>query len=205
MEIFSESVVQKEKFRVAANKLLNNCFIIKKKHNTRNDYIFILQHQELFREYFDLLGYRVEINDTHGVVGLINTEGTGRLRLKKVETIILLILRLLYIEKRKELSLHEEVVILSEEIHEKYNMLQIESKSNLDKTVFRETIRLFKRYNIISNMDSDVIRSDARIKIYPSILFAVPNDNLNQMYEAVDEKLSNYFSGGEPSDDEETM
>jgi hypothetical protein len=31
MEVFKESQVQKEKFRAAANKLLNNCFIIKKK------------------------------------------------------------------------------------------------------------------------------------------------------------------------------
>lgn len=204
MEIFKESVVQKEKFRTTANKLLNKCFIIKKKEDTRNDYIFILQHKDLFTQYFDLLGYKIEINEIHGVIALINTEGTGRLRLRKNQSIILLIFRLLYIEKRKELSLSEEVVILTDEIHEKYNMLKIESKPNLDKTVFKDTISLLKRYNIISNMDTDVARSDARIKIYPSILFAVPNENLTKMSEAISEKLNNYLTGGEPSDDEET-
>jgi hypothetical protein len=91
VEVFKESLVQKEKFRIAANKLLNNCFIIKKKEDTRNDYIFIIQNKELFIEYFDLLGYKIEINDMHGVMELNSINGTGRLRLRKIESIILLI------------------------------------------------------------------------------------------------------------------
>lgn len=140
-----------------------------------------------------------------GVVALTNVAGTGRIRLRKIESIILLILRLLYIEKRKELTLNEEVIVLSDEIHEKYNMLKIEAKTNIDKTVFRDTIRLFKRFNIVSNLDSDVTMSDARIKIYPSVLFAVPNDNLTLLYDAINEKLNKYMNGGEQNDDEETM
>ena len=205
MEILKESVVQKEKFKTAANKLLNHCFIIKKKEDTRNDYIFIEQNKNLFIEYFELLGYKVEINELQGVVSLSNVDGTGRLRLKKLESILLLIIRLLYLEKRKELSLNEEVVVLSEEIHAKYNMLKIEAKTNLDKTAFRDTVRLFKRFNLISNIDSDITMSDARIKIYPSVLFAVPNDNLTKMYDAINDKLNKYMNGGEQNDDEETM
>lgn len=205
MEVFKESLVQKEKFRVAANKLLNNCYIIKKKEDTRNDYIFIVQNKDLFIEYFDLLGYKIEINDIQGVVALTSISGTGRLRLRKIESIILLILRLLYIEKRKELSLNEDVVVLVDEIHQKYNMLKIDAKSNLDKAILRDTIRLFKRYNIVSNLDADVTLSDARIKIFPSVLFAVPNDNLTTMYNAINEKLNRYMNGGEQNDDEEAV
>lgn len=205
MEIFKESIVQKEKFRVAANKLLNNCFIMKKREDTRNDYIFISQNKDLFTEYFDLLGYKIEINDMQGVAALISMNGTGRLRLKKIESILLLIVRLLYIEKRKELSLNEDVLVLTDEIHQKYNMLKIDAKPNLDKTVLRDATRLFKRYNIVSNLDSDVTLSDARIKIYPSVLFAVPNDNVTTMYDAINEKLNRYMNGGEQNDDEETM
>ena len=84
-------------------------------------------------------------------------------------------------------------------------MLKIESKLNLDKTIFRDTIRLFKRYNLITNLDSDITMSDARIRIYPSVLFAITNDNLTGMYEAINEKLIRYVNGGEQNDDEETM
>jgi len=203
MEVFKESQLQKDKFRSAANKLLNSCFVMKKKEDKRNDYIFILQNKELFVEYFELLGYKIEINENQGVVALSNMNGTGRLRLKKIESIILLILRLLYVEKRKELSLIEDIVVLADEIHQKYNMLKIETKANLDKTTMREAIRLFRRYNLVTNIDRDVTMSDARIKIYPSILFAIPNDNLNSMYDAINEKLNQYAKGGESSDDED--
>jgi len=203
MEIFVESAVQQEKFRTAANKLLNACFIVKKKEETRNDYVFILQHRQLFAEYFSLLGYQVEINEGHGVVALVNVNGTGRLRLKKIESVLLLILRLLYLEKRKELSLVDDVIVLTDEIQQKYSMLKIGPKANLDKTTLRDVIRLFRRYNLIAPLDRDVTQSDARIKIYPSILFAVPNDNLNSMYDTVNEKLNQYATGGESSDDED--
>lgn len=203
MEILKESTVQKDKFRIAANKLLNNCFILKKKEETRNDYIFIVQNKDLFIEYFDLIGYSIEINDMYGVVALSSLNGNGRLRLKKIESIILLILRLLYIEKRKELSLNEDVVVLIDDIHQKYNMLKIEAKLNIDKTMLRDAVRLFKKYNLIYNIDSDVTKSDSRIRIYPSILFAITNENITEMYENINDKLNKYINGGEQDNDEE--
>lgn len=203
MKILKEGSVQKDKFKIAANKLLNNCFILKKKDDTRNDYIFIVQNKELFIEYFELLGYTIEINEMYGVVALSNMYGTGRLRLKKIESVVLLILRLLYLEKRKELSLNEDVVILADDIHQKYDMLKIESKLNIDKTMLRDAVRLFKRYNLIYNIDADVTKSNARIRIYPSILFAVTNENVTQMYEAINDKLDKYINGGDSDNYEE--
>jgi len=122
-----------------------------------------------------------------------------------MESIILLILRLLYIEKRNELGLHDDVVILSEDIHEKYSMLKIEAKSNIDKTTFKETIRIFKRYNIISTIDTDITKPDARIKIYPSVLFAVSNDNINDAYQKISVKLNKYLNGGVNTDEDEEI
>lgn len=202
MEIFNESMAQKEKFRSAANKLLNHCFVMKKKEDTRNDYIFILQHREKFQEYFDLLGYELRINENSDVAGIVNYYGTGRYRLKKIETIVLLILRLLYIEKRRELSGNDDIMVFSEDIHDKYRMLKIESKPTIDKTTLRDVIRLFKRFNIVTNIDTDVTLSDARIVIYPSVLFAVPGENINNLAEDISDRLKKYAGGG--VEDEET-
>lgn len=202
MEIFEDSLVQKEKFRIAANKLLNHCFILKKREDTRKEYVFILQNKASFQGYFDLLGYELDINETQGVVALTNPYGTGRLRLRKIESILLLILRLLYVEKKKELSLSDDIIVTTDEVNEKYNMLKIQSKLTLDKTTLRDAMRVFKRYNIISLIDRDVAMSDARIIIYPSVLFAVPNDNLNDAYSHANEMLEQYIKGGEASDDE---
>jgi hypothetical protein len=212
VQIIHESPAQKEKFRLAAHRLLNHCFLLKKKEETRADYIFVLQHRESFREFFDLLGYRLDINETFGIVALISLYGTGRLRLKKIESMIVLLLRLLYIEKSKQLRLSDEVVVLTEELQEKYALLKIESKPQLDKTVTRDSLRLLRRYHLIDLPDRDPAQPDARIKIYPSILFAVPNERIQQsldaLHSATHDKLNLYRNGGEADDeerDEETM
>lgn len=95
LEILNESAAQKEKFRTAANRLLNQCFLMKKKEDTRKDYIFVRQNINMFREYFDLLGYDIRLNEDQGMAALVNRFGTGRLSLNKTDSILLLILRLL--------------------------------------------------------------------------------------------------------------
>lgn len=204
LEIMNESVVQKERFRLAANKLLNNCFLLKKKPNTKADYMFVLQNKELFIPYFDLLGYQVLINEEQGVIGLSNVFGTGRYALSKYESIMLLIMRLLYIEKRKGIgTFSEEVIVLMEEIREKYNMLKIKAKPTMDKTMERQIISMMKRYNLVMNIDSDVTQAETRIIIYPSIFMAVGTDQINEYYNQIQDKLKNYAGGEEDGDMEE--
>jgi hypothetical protein len=200
-EIFEESVGQKEKFKTAANKLLNQCFLVKKKEETKKEYIFIMQNLELCIPYFELLGYELRINENQGVIALENLFGTGRLQLTKYESIMLLIFRLLYIEKRKEVgTFSEEVVVLMEEIREKYGALKIEQKPMLDKKMEREIISLFKKYNLVKNIEGDITLSDARIIIYPAITMAVPIEDMNLYYEQMSAKVKAYAKGRE--DDE---
>ena len=140
-EELSESVAEREKFRIAANKLLNQCFVLKKKEDTRKEYIYIRENRELFKQYFDLLGYQVRINEDQGVIALAGDYETGRLQLTKIESIELLILRLLYIERRKEISSsYEDVVVLMEEIREKYSLLKIKAKPVMDKGMEKRMI-----------------------------------------------------------------
>lgn len=205
-EILNESAAQKEKFRTAANRLLNQCFLLKKKEDTRKDYIFVRQNINMFREYFDLLGYDIRLNEDQGVAALVNQFGTGRLSLNKTDSILLLILRLLYLEKRKELStFSEEVTVIMEEIREKYSMLRIKSKPNMDKGMEKRMISLFRKYNIIVNLDSDVNSADTRIIIYPSVLMAMPVENINEYYEAAEKRLQTYTGGKDNGETEEDV
>ncbi len=205
-EIFKESTVQKDKFRTAANKLLNQCFLIKRREDTKADYVFILQNRELFEPYFDLLGYQLQINEDQGVIGLTNLFGQGRLQLTKYESIVLLIFRLLYVEKRKELGTYsEEVTVLMEEVREKYAMLKVKAKPNLDKAMERSIISLFRRYNLVKNIETDVTQADTRIIIYPSIILALPIDDINRYYESIEMRLSEYAGGEEVSDGQEVI
>ena len=199
--------VSKEKFRSAANKLLGECFLLKKHKDTASDYNYILNNKDAFVEYFDILGYEVIIDEQNGVIGLNNAAGTGRIHLKKIESVLLLILRLLYIEKRKQLSQIEDVIIIADEIYDKYNMLKMNAK--LDKTTMRNTLGMFQRYHLISKLDADMSNPDTRIMVYPSILFAVTVNSLDDMYNSAKDKVEKYSVGGDScgtsdsADDEE--
>ena len=206
LEKITSSVSEKEKFRIAANKLLNQCFLLKKKEDTRKEYIYVRENIEIFKLYFDMIGYGLRINEDQGVVALYSDYDTGRLQLTKMESIFLLILRLLYIEKRKEISSsYEEVIVLIEEIREKYSLLKIKAKPNMDKGTEKSMVSLFRRYNIIRNVDSDVNQADTRVIIYPSVLMAVTIDDINDHYAMTEQKLKAYAGteAGEADEDEE--
>lgn len=198
--------VPKDKFRATANKLLNECFIIKKNKDTISDYNFILNYREYFISLFDVLGYELVIQEDQGVIGINNPAGTGRIHLKKIESMLLLILRLLYIEERKKISQTGDVIVIVDQVYDKYNMLKMQNK--LDKTTLRNSMGLFRRYHLIQNLDSDMSNPDTRVIIYPSILLAVANTSLDELYQSAKDKLEKYGRGGEDradsSDDEET-
>ena len=138
------------------------------------------------------------------MIGIVNQFGTGRLSLGKYESVFLLILRILYVEKRKELgTFTEEVTVLMEEIREKYAMLKIRAKPMLDKGNERHMVSLFRRYNLIRNLDSDICQPDARIIIYPSILMAVTVEDINEYYTMTEQKLREYSGGNADGDSEE--
>ena len=200
--------ISKDKFKSAANKLLGECFLLKKHKDTASDYNYILNNKDAFIEYFDILGYELIIDEQNGVIGLNNPLGTGRIHLKKIESILLLILRLLYIEKRKQFSQIDDVIIIADEIYDKYSMLKMNAK--LDKTAMRNTLGMFQRYHLIGKLDADMSNPDTRILIYPSILFAVTVSSLDDLYQSAKDKLDKYSIGGDSfgtndsADNEET-
>ena len=197
--------IPKDKFKATANKLLNECFIIKKNKDTVSEYNFILNYRDYFVSLFDVLGYELVIQEDQSVIGINNPAGTGRIHLKKIESMLLLILRLLYIEERKKVSQTGDVIVIVDQVYDKYNMLKMQNK--LDKTTLRNSMGLFRRYHLIQNLDSDMSNPDTRVIIYPSILLAVANTSLDDLYQSAKDKLDKYGRGGEDradsSDDEE--
>ena len=102
MELF-ESDRNNQRFKDVANKLLNECFLMKKREP--EDYLFVIQNREKFSDFFSTIGYAVNIYEHNNVIHLVNSDGNGRIHLKKDDSVMILLLRLLYIEKKKSLSL----------------------------------------------------------------------------------------------------
>lgn len=192
-EDFLDSENQRERFRIVSNKLLNHCFLIKKKEDTKSDYHFLMQNVTKFKDFFDLVGYDLMIDQTQCVIGLKNRYGTGRFQLSKIESIVLLILRLLFLEKKDDLSsLSDDAIVTMDEINEKYNAIDVKGKSTLDKVTERNVMALFKRMNLVQNLDRDVNLSECRVMIFPSILMAIPVEKITECYDEINAKLAEY-------------
>ena len=197
----------KEKFRQVINRLLNECFLLKKVNDTASDYRFIISYRTSFEGVLDLLGYELIVQDDLGVITISNLNGTGRIHFTMFESVILLILRLLYIEKMKELSQINEIIVYLEDIYEKYDML---NRGRIRKDQMLNALRKFKSYNLIQNLDRlDTGNMNIRIQIYPSITFAITSTSLDDLYKTAADRVMEFSKGdaddiGDEESDEET-
>lgn len=185
MELFDKMLQrEKEDFRRISNRLLSTCFLCRANETSKSDYYFVLKYKNEFKKYLDVLGYRLEVNEELGVIQLVNAYNYNRMNLKLYESIILLILRILYDEKKRELSISDEVIVNLGDIQDKYLSLQIRDKM-IDKTTMRNALSVFRRFQLIEILDRDLANEESRILIYDSILMAVQIDDIKKAYEKV--------------------
>ena len=184
-----------------ANYLLNNCFLIGNVDSTREKYYYVINHEESFRQLFQPIGYTLVVHRNLRVVQLINNHGTGRLALKKYESIMLLIFRLLYVEKRESLSTSEDkVVVTVEEIKNEYEKLNLPRK--FDKVLLEDSLRNIKRYNLVRPLDK-LLDMDAPIQVYASVMLAMPDTTISTAYEQTSKLLAQYVNSDEEEENDD--
>lgn len=184
-----------------ANYLLNNCFLIGNVDSTREKYYYVINHEESFRQLFQPIGYTLVVHRNLRVVQLINNHGTGRLALKKYESIMLLIFRLLYVEKRESLSTSEDkVVVTVEEIKNEYEKLNLPRK--FDKVLLEDSLRNIKRYNLVQPLDK-LLDMDAPIQVYASVMLAMPDTTISTAYKQTSKLLAQYVNSDEEEENDD--
>lgn len=182
----------RENFVRLCNKLLNVGFLCKKKAGSKKDYYFIQKHRKLLEQYLSVLGYELEIHEEYGVVHLLNRFQYNHYRLKLYDSIILIILRILYDEKKRELSLADDIIVTVGEIQEKYQALKIRN-GLIDKTTMNNALMLFKRFQLLDTLDKDLTLEDTRLLLLDSLLFALKVEDIKMAFE----KLQRYKKGME--------
>ena len=170
---------QRQTFSDICNKLLTYSFIAKDKKDNKEHYYFVINYKHYFDEFFGVLGHELIVKREIGAIQLVNNNYQSTLKLKKEESLILLILRILYHEKLVETTLNDNVVISISDIHDKYELLGF--KKRIFKTELDRTLRLFKRYNLIENV-GDITVSSSKLIIYPTITLAITTSNIQDVY-----------------------
>lgn len=191
---------QQKMFSKTCNTLLSRGFLARDKDDTKEKYYFVLSFKEYFDEFFDVIDYEVAVDREGGAIHLRHREGKNLLRLKKDETIVLLILRILYHQNLQKTSVNDNVVIDVSDIHAKYDALELKKKIN--KTDLIKILRLYKRYNLLEPL-GNITRSGTKIVLYPTLLMAIDTHQINDVYQYVNE-LTDQKDDGEVDGDETT-
>ena len=199
MNLFDNNETKNRRFLEVANKLLNNCFLIKTRE--RDDYLFVLTNREVFDDYFETIGFKLCIYESNNVIHLLNSNGIGRQRILKYESIIILLLRRMYIQKKKELSENTEVRITWGELAEQFSMLKIAQRPNIDRQLRSSIMKMLRRYHLIEIFGPDKL-DDTQIEILPSILFALSGSDIDKVLALTEEKIR-VLQGGDTDEQED--
>lgn len=180
------TITEQERFTRVIHKLLGSTFIVRDKDETKSDFYLISKFEDIFTGYLSLAKLELFLAKGDGVY-YIKSSGHNRLQLNMEESILLLIVRLIYERKKKELALSDKVVIQSADIQAEYRALNIKNRP-ITKESLRNFISLMKKYNLAESLDSNPVNPEHRLLIYPSIRYALPVEDIRQVYD----RLRNY-------------
>jgi hypothetical protein len=125
------------------------------------------------------------------VVYIQNDNLFNHLRLRKTESVLLLVIRIIYQRKKDFVTLDENVEIFLNEIHEELTRIGYLDHKRITKDKLKPALIFLRNYNIIDYIDKG-LHDDARIKIYPTILYVTNLDSIKEIVQ----KLEGYMEGG---------
>ncbi|MDV3196000.1 MAG: DUF4194 domain-containing protein [Candidatus Phytoplasma stylosanthis] len=171
---------EKKIFSRIANKLFQVNYLTIQKKEDINDYHFILLQEKLFSSFFKLVDFKLEIKKYDGVIFIKNLLNFNKLKLKKEESLILLILRILFQDKKETTANNIIQIYLKDIYHKLYNINYKEIKK-LNKSKIKNILSLLKKHNIINLInDNDILKDDSIIQIYPSIIYLIDLDMIEE-------------------------
>ncbi len=176
------SSTQKNMFSRTCLRLLQTGFLARDKQDNKDMYYFVISYKKYFDEYFQIMNYEIVLDRENGAIQLLHQDNQNLLKLNKEETIILLILRILYHQHLVDTSINDNVVVSINDIHTYYDSLELKKKIN--KTDLVKILRLYKRYNIIEPI-GDITKSNSKVIIFPTVLFAINTQSINDVYDLI--------------------
>jgi hypothetical protein len=179
---------EREQFRIAMNLLFTEGFLVRAVEQHERAYRFVLANLALCESYLEYAGWGLRRDESMGVIAFTGP-ASARLRLRKEESVIALIARLLYEEKAGEIELHGERTVRRHEIQDRYRAL---TKSTLRKTPFLAILRRLQALRLI-RLVGDEDDPDATIVLYPSLAFALDAGTVEEL----EERLAAYGTAGE--------
>ena len=165
-----------ERFKSAIRTLTSKTFIIRGIEKERELYNFVIRNIALFDAWFSCMDATLARDESSGVIAFRGS-GNTRLFFSREEICAALVLRLLYEDKKHEVSLAAFPVVTIADFQQKYNALTGEE---IKKTALANVLRRLSSCKLIALETQDYADPDGLIQLYPSIPLSIGRDALDE-------------------------
>jgi hypothetical protein len=182
-----------ERFKTALHILTSKTFIIRGIDKERELYDFTVRNIALFEAWFSCMDTVLVRDESLGIIAFRGS-GNTRLYFSKDEICAVLVLRLLYEDKKFEVSLTKFPVVSVRDFQDKYNAVTGEE---IKKTALINVLRRLSSCKLISVESRDYADPEAIIQLYPSIPLSIDRGALDEAVAALENKDTDDDTGGE--------
>jgi len=173
-----------ERFKTAIKVLTSKTFIIRGIEKERDLYNFTMRNIELFDAWFSCMDASLARDENMGVIAFRGS-GNTRLFFSREEICAVLVLRLLYEDKKLEVKTAAFNVISIVDFQQKYNAV---TGDEIKKTALINVLRRLSSCKLISVDSHDYADPEAQIKLYPSIPFSIGREALDEALALMENK-----------------
>ncbi|MDR2491652.1 MAG: DUF4194 domain-containing protein [Spirochaetaceae bacterium] len=165
-----------ERFKAAIRMLTSKTFIIRALEKERDLYHFTIRNISLFDAWFSCMDVSLARDESAGVIAFRGTGG-NRLFFSREEICAVLVLRMIYEDKKLEVSLTAFPIVTIADFQQKYNAMTGE---DIKKTSLVNVLRRLASCKLIGLESKDYADPEGLIQLYPSIPFSVNRDALDE-------------------------
>lgn len=199
---------EKDLFQRSCRRLLKTTFIVRDKdEENKKAYYFISKRPEPFSVYFGYIGFDVLVDRDNGVIMLRNCADLGengkiqsnRRALKKLESIVLCCLWTLYADRVRVGNLSPSFLISIVDLNfelEKYGVKELID----NKKLITDILNLFSGFNLLE-VKGKVGEADCLIRLYPSLQFALKNEEFIRFAENTQKRMLEQGTEAESEDE----
>ena len=173
-----------ERFKTAVHILTTKTFIIRGLDKERELYDFTIRNIALFEAWFSCMNAVVVRDESLGVIAYRGS-GSTRLYFSRDEICAVLVMRLMYEDKRLEVKLTKFPVINVRDFQDKYNAMTGEE---IKKTTLEKVLSRLSSCKLISVEGRDYTNPEGIIQLYPSIPISIDRNALDTAMAALGNK-----------------
>lgn len=185
-------------FSEAISTLLSRSFIVRALDREERLYDFSIRNIRLLEAWFACAGIALKRDESLGVISC-RPPASMRSRFSREETCVLLALRLLYEERRRDLTLAKYPSVSVIDFLARYRAI---SDRDLVKTRFADAMRKLAAHKLVSAPE-DVSDPEAQIGLYPSLALALDHAAIDEIAAAIARERGEVAEEAETGEEEE--